>query len=152
MASAQRVQKPSEVERRRMIADAAYYRAERRGFSGGDPVADWLEAEAEVEARLREPGGGDFLAELDERLAVANGRLRAFKKKLSGMRADIRAEWAHDAERLVTLRDRLKNDLEEIRTRGEHASEKARAKADKIWHEISEIIERSSSRASRRNR
>ncbi len=36
-----------------MIAEAAYFRAECRRFQGGDPVADWLEAEAEIEAKLR---------------------------------------------------------------------------------------------------
>lgn len=30
------------------IAEAAYYRAERRGFQGGSELDDWLEAEAEV--------------------------------------------------------------------------------------------------------
>ena len=35
-----------------MIAEAAYYRAERRGFEGGDPVQDWLAAEAEVDEQL----------------------------------------------------------------------------------------------------
>jgi hypothetical protein len=39
-------------DRESMIAEAAYFRAERRGFAGGDPVVDWLEAEAEVDARL----------------------------------------------------------------------------------------------------
>ena len=39
-------------DREHRIAVAAYYRAERRGFQGGDPVVDWLEAEAEVDARL----------------------------------------------------------------------------------------------------
>ncbi len=39
-------------ERRRMIAEAAYYRAERRGFMGGNPIEDWLTAEAEIEGRL----------------------------------------------------------------------------------------------------
>lgn len=43
----------SPEERQRMIAEAAYYRAERRGFDGGDQTQDWLEAEAEVDARLR---------------------------------------------------------------------------------------------------
>lgn len=32
------------------VAVAAYFHAEHRGFSGGDPVADWLAAEAEVYA------------------------------------------------------------------------------------------------------
>jgi len=39
-------------EREQLIAEAAYYRAERRGFQGGDPVQDWIEAEVEVERTL----------------------------------------------------------------------------------------------------
>ena len=39
--------------RRAMVAQAAYLRAERRGFAGGDEVEDWLAAEAEVDALLR---------------------------------------------------------------------------------------------------
>ena len=38
-------------ERRRMIADAAYRRAERAGFAG-DPLAYWLSAEREIDALL----------------------------------------------------------------------------------------------------
>jgi hypothetical protein len=34
-----------------MIAEAAYYRAQRRGYHG-DPVRDWTEAEAEIDALL----------------------------------------------------------------------------------------------------
>lgn len=39
-------------DRQEMIAIAAYYRAERRGFDGGDPTLDWLEAEAEIDAAV----------------------------------------------------------------------------------------------------
>jgi hypothetical protein len=39
-------------ERERMIRERAYLRAERRGFSGGDALEDWLEAEAEVDRLL----------------------------------------------------------------------------------------------------
>ncbi len=42
----------SAEERHQLIAETAYYRAEQRGFTGGDPIADWLAAEAEVEGRL----------------------------------------------------------------------------------------------------
>jgi DNA anti-recombination protein RmuC len=143
-------QRANEDQRRQMIADAAYSRAERRGFDGGDPVTDWLEAEADIDTRLR--GGKRLLEELDERLAVANERLRAFKKKLSGMKADVREEWTHDVEKLAKLRDKFQKKLDEIRTEGEHASEKAKAQADKIWHEISDVIERVSSRKSGRTR
>lgn len=47
----------SEDARRAMIAQAAYLRAERRGFAGGDEVEDWLAAEAEVDALLRAGNG-----------------------------------------------------------------------------------------------
>ncbi len=45
-------------ERHQMIAEAAYYRAEQRRFLNGDPLQDWLEAEAEVTTRLRTPPTG----------------------------------------------------------------------------------------------
>ena len=35
-----------------MIREAAYLRAERRGFGGGSEVADWLAAEREVDELL----------------------------------------------------------------------------------------------------
>lgn len=38
-------------ERYRMVAEAAYYLAERHGF-GGDAAADWLAAEEEIDAML----------------------------------------------------------------------------------------------------
>ena len=44
----------SPEERHQMIAEAAYYRAKRRGFCGGDPLQDWVEAEAELGSRLGE--------------------------------------------------------------------------------------------------
>jgi hypothetical protein len=40
-----------------MIAKAAYFRAEGRGFQAGDRVRDWLEAQAEVDAVLLERRG-----------------------------------------------------------------------------------------------
>ncbi len=39
-------------ERQRLIAEAAYLKAERRGFAGGNPQQDWNEAEAEVDQLL----------------------------------------------------------------------------------------------------
>ncbi|HVP32705.1 MAG TPA: DUF2934 domain-containing protein [Steroidobacteraceae bacterium] len=36
-----------------MIAEAAYLRAERRGFAPGHETEDWLAAEKEVEALLK---------------------------------------------------------------------------------------------------
>jgi hypothetical protein len=41
-------------ERYRMIAEAAYFRAEKRGFVGGDMAEDWLQAETETERLLQQ--------------------------------------------------------------------------------------------------
>lgn len=42
----------SDDMRRAMIAEAAYLRAERRGFAPGGEVEDWVAAEREVDALL----------------------------------------------------------------------------------------------------
>jgi hypothetical protein len=40
------------AERQRLIAEAAYLMAERRGFEAGDPAQDWINAEEEVNRML----------------------------------------------------------------------------------------------------
>jgi hypothetical protein len=37
-----------------MVAEAAYYCAERRGFAPGHDLEDWLEAEARIDVLTRE--------------------------------------------------------------------------------------------------
>ena len=39
-------------ERRDLVAETAYFIAERRGFKPGHELEDWLQAEKEVEFRL----------------------------------------------------------------------------------------------------
>ncbi|MGZ5126407.1 MAG: DUF2934 domain-containing protein [Burkholderiales bacterium] len=39
---------PDAADRQRRVAEAAYYRAERRGFMPGYEKEDWLEAEKEL--------------------------------------------------------------------------------------------------------
>jgi hypothetical protein len=45
-------------DRRAMIAEAAYLRAERRGFVPGYETEDWLAAEVEVDVLLKAGPGG----------------------------------------------------------------------------------------------
>ena len=44
---------PSAAELYEMIAEAAYFRAQKRGFLPGLEAQDWLDAEAEVMERVR---------------------------------------------------------------------------------------------------
>ena len=59
-----------EEQRHRMISEAAYYRAEHRGFDGGDPLEDWLVAESEIDGMIY--GGAEGSADA----AAAYERLR----------------------------------------------------------------------------
>lgn len=40
-------------QRQQLIAQAAYFIAERRGFAPGNELEDWLQAEAEIEACMK---------------------------------------------------------------------------------------------------
>jgi hypothetical protein len=42
----------SPEELRKLISEAAYYRAKRRGFEPGHELEDWVQAEAEVMSRV----------------------------------------------------------------------------------------------------
>lgn len=43
-------------ELRKLVSEAAYYRAKQRGFTPGHELEDWIQAEAEVIRRLNSPG------------------------------------------------------------------------------------------------
>jgi hypothetical protein len=46
-------------ERHHLISKAAYFLAERRGFISGAELEDWLEAEAEIDGKLRKTPSED---------------------------------------------------------------------------------------------
>ena len=132
----------SPTQRQQMIAEAAYFRAEKRGFSGGEEFRDWLEAEAEVDRRLRKREIDHFVERVDEGLVIVNKQLTSLKKKASGLATEARAEWQQDLEKLAKLRDTLKPKLDEIRVQGEHVGQEVRQRAEKIWDEITETARR----------
>jgi chromosome segregation ATPase len=147
MSSAHKV---SAGQRRQMIAEAAYFRAERRGFDAGDPIKDWMEAEAEVDARLKASDEEDhWLERLEEGLATANKRLTSYKRKLKSLSADARVEWQKDVDKLGKLRDKLRPQVKALRDQGSQAGHAARQQAEKAWNEISELMHRVGKRAGR---
>lgn len=134
--------KVSAGQRRQMIAEAAYFRAERRGFDAGDPVEDWMAAEAEVDARLEAMSGDDLLTRLEDGLTAANKKLTSLRRKVTSLSADARTEWQKDIDRLGKLRDKLRKQLNTLRDQGEEAGHKARQQAEKGWREINDLLNR----------
>jgi hypothetical protein len=54
MASRTATERPVDPETKcQMVAEAAYYCAEKRGFEPGHELEDWLEAEARIELLTR---------------------------------------------------------------------------------------------------
>jgi hypothetical protein len=130
-----------------MIAEAAYFRAERRGFSGGDAVRDWCEAEAEVDARLQEIEEEQLVERIQEILETATKTLAALRRKATRLSKDARTEWQKDVDKLAVLRATLRPHLAELRRQGQHAGQSLRDQADKIRVEIADVVQRLGARS-----
>ena len=135
-------QKMKSEQRQKMIAEAAYYRAERRGFRGGDPVEDWVAAEIQIDTQLTKTSGKSVVARLEEQLAASGVKLKLLRAKASSLKAEARKEWEEDLEKLVWLRDALEKRLEALKEQGEQAGHKTMAQAEKLWHELSSLMHR----------
>jgi hypothetical protein len=129
-----------------MIAEAAYLRAERRGF-GGDAVRDWCEAEAEIDARLQALENGQLVERVEEALESAARKVAAVRRKVAKLSREARGEWERDIDRLAALRDALKPTLAELKQQGERAGRKVREQAESIRGEIADLVRRLEAKA-----
>jgi hypothetical protein len=98
----------SAEEREHMIAEAAYFRALRRGLNGGDPVQDWLAAEQEISRAL--PSSRQQKEEL-----AAYEKLRARIRKIF---MDV-----HDTVNADTIRQALDKAVTQLKEAGEHTAD-----------------------------
>ena len=139
--------KVTSSQRQQMIAEAAYFKAERRRFDGGDAVRDWCEAEAEIDARLLQLEDGRLVERIEEALESTASRLAAVRRKVVRLSSEARGEWERDLDRLTALRDTLKPKLAELKEQGERAGRIAREQAEKIRDEIAEVLQRIEAKA-----
>ncbi len=95
-------------DRQHMIAEAAYYIAAHRGFNGGDPVQDWIEAERQINRVLPSP------KQQKEELAA----YEKFRAELSTLLAGLRESM--DAGHIKHAFDTA---LEKIHTAGVYATD-----------------------------
>lgn len=135
-----------------MVAVAAYFRAEHRGFREGDPVADWLEAEAEIEHLLQaRPGPGMsakqlFQDRLETELAEWDARLKELKDKAKESKAKARGELEKQFEAIAAKHATAGKKLRELRKHSEEAWEDLKEDTEKAWSEMRETMERIASR------
>jgi hypothetical protein len=126
-------------ERQRMIAEAAYYRAEGRRGAEGDPLRDWLEAEAAIDAEYEVLPADSALEALLEQLRDANEHLR---RVVVALRAEATDEWYEDIGRAKKLRDDFAGKLDELRAQTGRAEQKIRRQAEKLWGDLAKALRR----------
>lgn len=97
-------------ERRRKIAEAAYYRAERRGFAPGAEDADWLASEREIEGWH----GSIKIEEINKCLRSELSAIETYQQALD----KNRAQYGQDAkfERLAQILDEHRQAAARLRT------------------------------------
>jgi hypothetical protein len=129
----------SEELRRQMIAEAAYFRAEQRGFANGDPATDWIEAEDEADAELS--ADDDSLGGLQERLTVANEWHQGLRERLFNLSGDAKGDCESELEKLAKLRDSFRKQIKGFQGKSGRAAAKAKQQAEHIWDEIASIMD-----------
>lgn len=129
-----------------MIAETAYFLAHERGFTGGDPVSDWIEAERRVDGQLSALAVARMVERLESGVATAAKKLGALKRRVSTLAATARSELNPDVEKLDALKLTLRSRLDELRERGDQVSEKALHQAEKVWTELSDALQRATAR------
>lgn len=143
-------------QRHQMIAAAAYYRAERRAFRDGDPGADWLEAEAEIDRMLDQPlmstrraqatAKRAFLNRLEMELRGFDARLEQLGDKARGTKKTVRAEYKKQIEALAEKRAVADQGLRELRDCSEAAWGDLKGGAEKLLQELGQTLEQLASR------
>jgi hypothetical protein len=136
-------------ERHRMIAETAYFLAQERGFTGGDPVSDWIEAERRVDRQLLTLATARLVERLEQGVAAAAKNLSSAKRRVSTLAAGARTELDADCERLEALKVALGSKLEELKGRSEEAGQKALHQAESLWNELSDALQRVAARTTR---
>jgi hypothetical protein len=129
----------TESERKRMIAEKAYFNSLERDPESGDSVQDWLKAEKAIDAKFKVSPHDKKLGQLYEQLAEANEKLRELAVKF---KAEAREEWNEEVGHINKVRDEFSEKLEEIRGHTGEAKQRAKRQADKLWEDLVEGLKR----------
>jgi uncharacterized protein (DUF3084 family) len=133
------------AERRQsMIREAAYFRAERRGFVGGNPVNDWLEAEAEIDRMLGDEtgdaGAPGHIEQFEAQLAALDQEMRRLVSKAREAGSEIRTEIEGELEKLWPLRANAEEKLGELRERSAEAWDEMKKGVHGARHELNSVL------------
>ena len=137
---------PTTTEQRyRMIAEAAYFRAQRQGFCG-NPAQDWIDAEAEINQTLLHAEQAElspkqiFQQKLEAQLKELDALLDHLKLQTRLGKADLRTEVEKQLELLAHKRSAAQIKLNELSQRTESAWEDLKVGTEKAWDEMRQTL------------
>lgn len=138
-----------QLQRHLMIAEAAYYHAERRGFWCGNPVTDWLEAEREIDAMLCSIEKSDqektaktvFQETLASQLQKWDKKFDSLKNKAKKTSVELRHDLDLQLEAIHARRVVAYEKLQGLLQRSEDAWEDMKEGAEKALDEMKTAID-----------
>ena len=142
-------------QRYKMIAEAAYFRAEKRGFTGGNVANDWLDAEAEIDRILAQRSDAHqegastkkaFQKRLEEQVKEWDAKFEKLQAKAKKAKAEIRADIEKQIAVLAEKRASANTKIKELRHRSEDTWEDLRTGTEKRWKEMHDALDRLVSR------
>lgn len=129
--------------RHRMIQEAAYFRAERRDFRGGDPLADWLEAEREIDRRLSAQQDASRLGTIEQ----FEKQLTAFEQALQRLMSRAREMSGEARTHLDSERDSqepreagAEERLDDLLRRSDEAWDQLKKGVHSARHELNQVL------------
>jgi hypothetical protein len=129
----------SAERRKESIEVAAYYMAERRGFSPGGELGDWLRAEIDMDRLAFEDKLDRELKEWDTTLGRLIDGAQSARKEL---RTELQVQIATLAKRRTEFRARM----DEIHQQGKLAWGDVKAGLEGAWKDLRTSLDKSASR------
>ena len=143
------------ANRDEMIAVAAYFRAERRGFAPGDSKADWLAAEAEIDRLLNTKSvvsesaakaRQKFQRQLSTQLKDWDAKVDDWMAMAGKAKAKTRTEMQKQLDTFAAQRTAAEQKLAELRAQSGDAWEDMKDGAEKTWQEMRTTVDRIAAR------
>lgn len=148
-AAAARIASPE--MRQEMIAVAAYYHAQQRGFAAGDTLADWLAAEAQIDQALCADSGEEaarqrFLSSLSAQLGDWDVALAQWRDRAAEAKLKTRNEVQKQIDSFTKQRAAAEQKLLELREHSADAWHDLKEGVDLAWQEMRNTLDRIAAR------
>lgn len=136
----------SAEQRYQMIAEAAYFRAEKRGFSGGNKAQDWIEAEAEIDRKLHPVFGmmekkASFEEVLRQQITLWDARLDRLAENATMAKTTAKANIRKQIVEMTANREALKARLDALQASASPAWDDLKRQTEQMLAKMQDVYD-----------